>query len=238
VAQAHLWTGAPIPVHTNAQAQTGLTGQEILRSEGADLGAVVIGLSGDTSEPDYLHRLIDNGSYLDMDRFGLDVLLPTDQRVATVVTLIRQGAADRMVLSHDASCHIDWFPPASANRSHRTGTTRTCTTTSFQRCCKPGAPRHNRTPCWSTTNAATSARPSPSVMPHGAVRQGVSRRRGPTSWPRPQTANVGRPEAEQRARHRDARLTPGPALPGFTPSRVPLFLPVVSAVGPQVACEL
>lgn len=29
-----------------------------------------------------------------------------------------------------------------------------------------------------------------------------------------------------------------PALPGFTPSRVPLFLPVVSAVGPQVACEL
>lgn len=46
-----------------------------------------------------------------MDRFGLDILLPTDERVATVATLARQGLADRMVLSHDASCHIDWFPP-------------------------------------------------------------------------------------------------------------------------------
>ncbi|MEV4449192.1 phosphotriesterase family protein [Streptomyces mirabilis] len=69
VAQAHLRTGAPITVHTSAHAQTGLTAQEILRSEGVDLGAVVIGHSGDTSEPDYLHRLIDNGSYLGMDRF-------------------------------------------------------------------------------------------------------------------------------------------------------------------------
>ncbi|MGW1503442.1 phosphotriesterase family protein [Streptomyces mirabilis] len=111
VAQAHLRTGAPITVHTSAHAQTGLTAQEILRSEGVDLGAVVIGHSGDTSEPDYLHRLIDNGSLLGMDRFGLDILLPTDQRVATVAALARQGLADRMVLSHDASCHIDWFPP-------------------------------------------------------------------------------------------------------------------------------
>lgn len=137
VAQAHLRTGAPITVHTSAHAQTGLTAQEILRSEGVDLGAVVIGHSGDTSEPDYLHRLIDNGSYLGMDRFGLDILLPTDERVATVATLARQGLADRMVLSHDASCHIDWFPQASANRSHRTGSTRTCTTTSFCRCSCP-----------------------------------------------------------------------------------------------------
>ncbi|MFE4996470.1 hypothetical protein ACFRH4_35150 [Streptomyces mirabilis] len=38
--------------------------------EGVDLGAVVIGHSGDTSDPDYLHQLIDNGSYLGMDRFG------------------------------------------------------------------------------------------------------------------------------------------------------------------------
>ncbi|SFG71071.1 hypothetical protein [Streptomyces mirabilis] len=110
VARAHLRTGAPITVHTSAHAQTGLTAQEILRSEDVDLAAVVIGHSGDTSEPDYLHRLIDNGSYLGMDRFGPDVLLPTDQRVA-VATLARQGLADRMVLSHDASCHIDWFPP-------------------------------------------------------------------------------------------------------------------------------
>lgn len=111
VAQAHLSTGAPITVHTSAQARTGLTAQEVLRSEGVDLGAVVIGHSGDSADLDYLRRLIDNGSYIGMDRFGLDILLPADQRVATVAALSRQGLADRMVLSHDASCHIDWFPP-------------------------------------------------------------------------------------------------------------------------------
>ncbi|MFG2971174.1 phosphotriesterase [Streptomyces sp. NPDC048288] len=111
VAQAHLRTGAPITVHTNATARTGLVAQEVLRSEGADLGAVVIGHSGDTTDLEYLRRLIDNGSYVGMDRFGLDLLLPGDQRVATVAALAREGLAERMVLSHDASCHIDWFPP-------------------------------------------------------------------------------------------------------------------------------
>ncbi|MEV5844027.1 phosphotriesterase-related protein [Streptomyces sp. NPDC051985] len=111
VAQAHLRTGAPITVHTNANARTGLVAQEVLRSEGADLGAVVIGHSGDTTDLEYLRRLIDNGSYVGMDRFGLDILLPGDQRVATVAALAREGLAERMVLSHDASCHIDWFPP-------------------------------------------------------------------------------------------------------------------------------
>ncbi|MFD8422713.1 phosphotriesterase [Streptomyces sp. NPDC059466] len=110
VAQAHLRTGAPITVHTNAVARTGLVAQEILRGEGVDLAAVVVGHSGDTDDLDYLHELIDNGSYVGMDRFGLDILLPGDQRVATVAALAQEGLADRMVLSHDASCHIDWFP--------------------------------------------------------------------------------------------------------------------------------
>ncbi|RYJ32016.1 parathion hydrolase [Streptomyces sp. L-9-10] len=116
VAQAHLRTGAPITVHTNANARTGLAAQDVLRGEGVDLGAVVIGHSGDTTDLDYLHRLIDSGSYVGMDRFGLDILLPGDQRVATVAALAREGFAERMVLSHDASCHIDWFPPGVRER--------------------------------------------------------------------------------------------------------------------------
>ena len=46
-----------------------------------------------------------------MDRFGLDVLLPFEQRVDTVAQLVERGYADRMVLAHDASCFIDWFDP-------------------------------------------------------------------------------------------------------------------------------
>ncbi|WP_033341533.1 phosphotriesterase family protein [Catenuloplanes japonicus] len=110
-AAAAVRTGAPITVHTNPGAGTGLVAQEVLRSAGVDLSTVVIGHSGDSTDLDYLRRVADNGSYLGMDRFGLDVLLPGDQRVETVAALAREGYADRMVLSHDASCHIDWFPP-------------------------------------------------------------------------------------------------------------------------------
>ncbi|MFI9593748.1 phosphotriesterase [Nonomuraea sp. NPDC052265] len=111
VAETHKRTGAPITVHTNPALRTGLLAQRIFQEEGVDLGAVVIGHSGDTADLDYLQNLADNGSYLGMDRFGLDILLPGDQRVQTVATLAAKGLADRMMLSHDASCHIDWFPP-------------------------------------------------------------------------------------------------------------------------------
>lgn len=84
--------------------------QRVLREEGVDLAAVVLGHSGDSTDVDHLCRLADAGSLLGMDRFGLDLLCPFEERVATVVELARRGYAERMVLSHDASCYIDWFP--------------------------------------------------------------------------------------------------------------------------------
>jgi phosphotriesterase-related protein len=110
VAQAHRATGTPITTHTHAATRRGLEQQEIFRQEGVDLGRVVIGHSGDTDDLDYLLELIDNGSYLGMDRFGIDRFLPTSERVAVVAELCRRGYADRMVLSHDASCYLDWIP--------------------------------------------------------------------------------------------------------------------------------
>jgi phosphotriesterase-related protein len=110
VAETHERTGVSITVHTSAAHRTGLVTQEVLRREGVDLERVVLGHSGDPADLDYLHELIDNGSYVGMDRFGLDFLLPGDERVATVAALAAKGPADRVVLSHDASCHIDSFP--------------------------------------------------------------------------------------------------------------------------------
>ncbi|MQY23538.1 phosphotriesterase family protein [Nocardia macrotermitis] len=112
VGQAHVETGAPITVHTNPHTRSGLVAQRVLAEEGADLTKVVIGHSGDSTDLDYLREITDAGSYLGMDRFGLDVLLPFEQRVGTVAELARRGYVDRMVLSHDASCFIDWLPAA------------------------------------------------------------------------------------------------------------------------------
>ena len=59
---------------------------------------------------DYLQKLIKAGSTIGMDRFGIDSMLPTDKRVATIVKLCEKGHAANIVLSHDTSCYIDWFP--------------------------------------------------------------------------------------------------------------------------------
>ncbi len=110
VCRAHRETGAPITVHTHPQSGTGREVVRVLREEGADLAKVVLGHSGDTTDLDYLTELADAGCLLGMDRFGLDIITPFDDRVATVASLCSRGYADSMVLSHDASCYIDWFP--------------------------------------------------------------------------------------------------------------------------------
>jgi phosphotriesterase-related protein len=108
-ARAHRATGVPISTHTHAASQVGLKQQDIFEQEGADLSRVVIGHSGDSDDIDYLCRLIGRGSYIGMDRFGLDMILPTDKRVATIARLCQMGHVEKMVLSHDAWCYFDWF---------------------------------------------------------------------------------------------------------------------------------
>jgi phosphotriesterase-related protein len=110
VAQAHRTTGVPITTHTHAHSRRGLEQQRIFAEEGVDVSRVIIGHSGDTTDLEYLEELIAAGSYLGMDRFGLDNILPFADRVDTVARLCERGYAERMVLAHDASCYIDWLP--------------------------------------------------------------------------------------------------------------------------------
>lgn len=116
VAEAHKRTGVPIMVHTSARHRTGLVVQDVLRAQGVDLTRVQIAHSGDTTDLDYLRSLLDAGSYLGMDRFGLDFPLPTTDRVATIARLVEAGYAAQLHLAHDASCHVDWFPEGFAER--------------------------------------------------------------------------------------------------------------------------
>jgi phosphotriesterase-related protein len=113
VAQAHRATGVPITTHTHAHTRRGLEQQRVFAEEGVDLTRVVIGHSGDTTDLDYLEELVAAGSYLGMDRFGLDNILPFEDRVDVVAKMCERGHADRMVLAHDASCYIDWLPEAA-----------------------------------------------------------------------------------------------------------------------------
>lgn len=110
VANAHRRTGVPISTHTHAGTRRGLEQQRIFEEEGVDLSRVVIGHSGDSTDLGYLEELIAAGSYLGMDRFGIDLFLPFEDRVNTVAAMCERGHADKMVLSHDANCYFDALP--------------------------------------------------------------------------------------------------------------------------------
>jgi phosphotriesterase-related protein len=109
VARVHRRSGLPISTHTDTRTRRGLDQQRVFADEGVDLSRVVIGHSGDTTDLDYLGELLGAGSTLGMDRFGVDAYCTTEQRIETVARLCEDDWARRMVLSHDAGCHMDWF---------------------------------------------------------------------------------------------------------------------------------
>jgi phosphotriesterase-related protein len=114
VARAHRETGAPITTHTVVAMRNGLDQQRIFLEEGVDLSRVVIGHSGDSTDLSYLRAMMDAGSTIGADRFGLylpDIGMPgLATRVETLADLCAAGYSDRIVLSHDTTCYGDWLP--------------------------------------------------------------------------------------------------------------------------------
>jgi phosphotriesterase-related protein len=106
-ARAQKVTGVPISTHTWAAGRTGEAQQAIFAQEGVDLSRVIIGHSGDSDDLRYLRGLMERGSTIGMDRFGLEHFLPTAKRVEVLARLCAEGYAPRMVLSHDANCWTD-----------------------------------------------------------------------------------------------------------------------------------
>ncbi len=111
VCRIHAETGTPICIHTSAPHERGRDALRILAEEHVDPSRVMLAHCGDSADLDYLEEMAASGALLGMDRFGLNVLLPFGERVATVAAMCERGHADKMILSQDASCFTDWFPP-------------------------------------------------------------------------------------------------------------------------------
>jgi phosphotriesterase-related protein len=116
-ARAQKATGVPISTHTWAAGRTGEAQQAIFAQEGVDLGRVIIGHSGDSDDLGYLRGLMERGSTIGMDRFGLDNFLPTEKRVEVLARLCAEGYASKMVLSHDANCWSDMISEEGKRRT-------------------------------------------------------------------------------------------------------------------------
>src|SRR5262249_7857117 len=109
VAAAAVETGAPVMVHTNAPAQSGLPALETLTEAGVEPGRIVIAHAGDSNDLDYLRALVDRGAWLGCDRFNIEHFNPEAKRIETLLALLREGYAERIHLGHDAACFMDFM---------------------------------------------------------------------------------------------------------------------------------
>ena len=111
VARASVQTGAPIMAHSMPAVATGPRQVEIFKEEGVDLGRVQIAHCGDSEDVGYIEGLIEQGVYVGLDRYGIEIILPIEKRNATTAELLRRGHAERLMISQDACATLDWYPP-------------------------------------------------------------------------------------------------------------------------------
>ena len=109
VALAALETGAPVMVHTNASASTGTIALGALTSRGVDPTRLVVAHAGDSNDLDYLRAIGDTGATLGCDRFNIPHFNPDADRIRTLLVLLEEGYGDRIHLSHDAACFMDFM---------------------------------------------------------------------------------------------------------------------------------
>jgi len=109
VALAAVETGVPVMVHTNARAATGTVALEQLTKRGVDPARVVVAHAGDSNDLDYLRAIGDTGAVLGFDRFNIPHFNPDDDRMRTLLALLEEGYGDRIHLSHDAACFMDFM---------------------------------------------------------------------------------------------------------------------------------
>jgi phosphotriesterase-related protein len=109
IAAASLETGAPIMVHTNAAARSGLLAVDAFAREGVDLSRVVIAHVGDSNDLGYIREIASSGAFLGCDRFGIEHFNPLERRIETLLALLAEGYADRIHLGHDAACFYDFM---------------------------------------------------------------------------------------------------------------------------------
>jgi phosphotriesterase-related protein len=110
-ARASVQTGAPIMAHSRPASNTGPRQVEIFLEEGVEPAKIQIAHTGDTDDLAYIEGLLEQGVWIGLDRYGLEIFLPYEKRQATAKALLERGYAERIFLSADSVATTDWFPP-------------------------------------------------------------------------------------------------------------------------------
>ncbi len=109
-ARASVRTGAPIMAHSRPASETAPRQIEVFLEEGVEPSKIQIAHTGDSADLDYIERVLETGVWIGLDRYGLEMFLPYEQRQETTLALLERGYAERVFLSADSCGTIDWFP--------------------------------------------------------------------------------------------------------------------------------
>ncbi len=123
-ARASQQTGAPIMAHSMPAANTGPRQVEIFLEEGVAPEKIQIAHCGDSPDVEYVQGLLDRDVYVGLDRYGLEMYQPMDQRNAVTAELLRRGHAERVMISQDFCATIDWFPEQARAQIESSGMVR------------------------------------------------------------------------------------------------------------------
>jgi phosphotriesterase-related protein len=128
-ARASLRTGRPIMAHSRPASNTGPRQLEILLEEGVAPEKIQVAHTGDTDDLGYIEGLLEKGVTIGLDRYGIEMYLPTERRHATTLALLERGYAEQMFISADSCATLDWFPDETVEALMSQGAVRDWTMT-------------------------------------------------------------------------------------------------------------
>ena len=73
--------------HSRPASDTAPRQIEIFAEEGVDLDKVQIAHCGDSPDPDYIESIIEKGVWAGLDRYGIEMYLPFEPRIAAHLAL-------------------------------------------------------------------------------------------------------------------------------------------------------
>ncbi len=97
--------GCAIITHTE-NSRNGDVQQDLFADGGAELGRVLIGHQDEQTDVAPIRKLAERGTFVGIDRIGLEIIAPDERRADHVAALVSEGFTSQICLSQDHICAL------------------------------------------------------------------------------------------------------------------------------------
>ena len=111
-AEVSALSGLPIISHTH-YATGGHEQVDVVEYHGGKADCMIVGHSGDRDDHAYQASIAKRGAFVGLDRFGLEMTLPDEDRMRNLIELVQAGYREQALISHDhILCMLGRLGPA------------------------------------------------------------------------------------------------------------------------------